>query len=611
MELPFCRRTWNTRLLRATGAGAAGIGLLAAALYLAATRRGVAKAPAEQAKLIDIALGSDDEAERRAASRQLAELNAGVLKRIKRLRVVITTYSDTDPPVPATLPETARKLLTDSGVAVVDAKGGATDAILRIYACCSPRCAIYGGTVQYTSAQVGGVSVVEVGGRPAHVVTFSSEPNTPWAASVYCCPKPRDAPFEEVFGMALFPPLATILGSRGQEPLIAALGNQHEVSDIRKYWRRAAAVAALGELDNQRAVEALIGALHNKQDDYDPLVEETAIRALGRLKNPRAIEPLIAALGSTGLFGDVAAEALGRSRDPRAFKPLIAALRRDLPSFQAAVARALGEFGDPGAVEPLIALLKVGRMDAPEAAAAALGRLKDSRAVAPLIVVLRDGNWMARKSAAIALGLLQDPRAVEPLIATLKNNRPDIGGRFGIDVSVFVRQAAAEALGRLNDPRALEPLVAALKDDRVEMASAAALARFNDPRGFERLLAQVKNIGPGEIEALGQSKAPEARRLLIIALRDDINDEYRLLAATALGRFDDPQVLEPLVAALRGDSNDVRAVRVREEAATVLGKLKDPRAIQPLRSLLARNCSPAVVTALVRLELHGRLAGGR
>ena len=114
------------------------------------------------------------------------------------------------------------------------------------------------------------------------------------------------------------------------------------------------------------------------------------------------------------------------------------------------------------------------------------------------------------------------------------------------------RWLAARVLGRLNDPRAVEPLIGALKDRR---------------------------IGTGAAEALGQ--------------------------------LADPGAVEPLVAALEyaPRSEPLFTERnLRVAAAAALAKLAGPQAIQPLRSLPRRECSSAAVAALVRRELHSRLA---
>jgi len=56
---------------------------------------------------------------------------------------------------------------------------------------------------------------------------------------------------------------------------------------------RRAAVDALGELRDRRAVAPAIAALK----DADRLVRLSAARALRQIKDPRAIEPLIEAMG--------------------------------------------------------------------------------------------------------------------------------------------------------------------------------------------------------------------------------------------------------------------------------------------------------------------------
>jgi HEAT repeat protein len=66
------------------------------------------------------------------------------------------------------------------------------------------------------------------------------------------------------------------------ETMLAMLGDDH-------HWVRYAAAVALGELEDVRAVDALIPLLAG---DVDYLVRAGAARSLGRIRHPKAIRPL-------------------------------------------------------------------------------------------------------------------------------------------------------------------------------------------------------------------------------------------------------------------------------------------------------------------------------
>ena len=77
---------------------------------------------------------------------------------------------------------------------------------------------------------------------------------------------------------------------------------------------RATAAHALGEIDDARAVDALIGALK----DEDPEVREMVAWALGELEQARAVPGLVSALGDADWRPRAkAAWALGEIRAPR------------------------------------------------------------------------------------------------------------------------------------------------------------------------------------------------------------------------------------------------------------------------------------------------------
>jgi HEAT repeat protein len=367
-----------------------------------------------------------------------------------------------------------------------------------------------------------------------------------------------------------------------QSDHVSQLIDQLNGADFRA---RVSAATALGEIKDPRAVEPLIAALNNPNEDLD--FRRAAAEALGEIKDPRAIEPLIAVLEDTDSFlrwraaralsetaakvsdsrtRTIVVEALRKMGDPQAAEPLIAAVTgheqldrvselinqlKDTDfSKRASAATQLG-FGDKDyqgqdddhrAVEPLIAALKDSNSDVRSSAVRALGELKDSRAVAPLIATLNDSDRHVRSGAAQALGKLKDRRTVEPLIAALK------------DSDWEVRSDAARSLGEIADSRAVESLIAALKDwsGGVRMSAANALGEIGDRRAVASLTATLKDsdsqIRGTALGALSRINNPRSVKPIIVAAKSLLDDLFgRSYALSALESISDARAVPLLV----------------------------------------------------------------
>jgi HEAT repeat protein len=190
---------------------------------------------------------------------------------------------------------------------------------------------------------------------------------------------------------------------------------------------RLAAARELGGLKAERAVPALIEALHDSQLG----VRLAAAGALGEIGSPRATPALVVVLRD----GDpqvrkAAASALGETADPSAMEALLAGLDDPELTVRFAVGTALGRFGD-AALPPLMQRLKEGNPDARSAAAFALARIQDPRSTDALLAALNDEHLNVRRFVAEALGMLRDDRAVETLVGLMQQPlRPEDVKRF-------------------------------------------------------------------------------------------------------------------------------------------------------------------------------------
>ena len=99
---------------------------------------------------------------------------------------------------------------------------------------------------------------------------------------------------------------ADALGKVGTEKAIDALIAVLEDKDMVKYFRGRAA-EALGKIGTEKAIDALIAVLKDK--DTDRYLRKDAASALGEIGTEKAIDPLIAVLEDEGMDRDVRGDA--------------------------------------------------------------------------------------------------------------------------------------------------------------------------------------------------------------------------------------------------------------------------------------------------------------
>ncbi len=233
-------------------------------------------------------------------------------------------------------------------------------------------------------------------------------------------------------------------------------------SDGRDDWTQfcVAAVGALGDIGDTRAVEPLIKTLHGE----DFLVRWRAVEALGEIGDARAVEPLGEELGNSPKYA-LESVILGTSPDPSADK-----------DYCMDIVYALCEIGNPRAVELLIGVLSDDNDEFP-----LNDKQQDYRDLGlPLLPDYVD----VIITAVDGLGKIGDPRAVKPLIEALGHHETD------------VRLHAAKALGKIGDETAVVSLIEALDDDDEEVGECAADSLVNI--GNVRALDFLHNKGFAE-----------------------------------------------------------------------------------------------------------------
>ena len=211
---------------------------------------------------------------------------------------------------------------------------------------------------------------------------------------------------------------------------------QDEVSALRsrKWWRRLEAAVNLGNIHSRDAVQPLIAAVQDTNED----VRLAAVRSLGQLGSDQGLGVLLDALEDEGqwtpakiveiLVGigpEIESEVLQRidsgrsSRSRKLYVELCGHLRllegasgirslADDPeaTVRAAVAKALGMIGHDSASDTLAGLLTDQDCHVRAEAAKSLGRLASAETAENLKKALEDPEWQVRRNAAVSLCLL-------------------------------------------------------------------------------------------------------------------------------------------------------------------------------------------------------------
>jgi HEAT repeat protein len=245
------------------------------------------------------------------------------------------------------------------------------------------------------------------------------------------------------------------------------------------------ALDALGAIFDDRATEAILGAMH----DDDPDVRERAAKVLRRRElldvwrnawlQRVEEEDEVEAIGTLHLDDEKAFADSGA----REIDNLITALKEQKGTAQVAASMRLMMMGRP-AVEGLIRALRNEDRALQMAAAELLGEMREV-AVDPLMDALQDADTFVRTVAARNLGKIGSERSIEALIATLHREH-----------NARVKATVAEALGYIGHRRSIDPLVVALRDrdEEVQIAAAYSLGYIGDRQAIEPLIQALNDV---------------------------------------------------------------------------------------------------------------------
>jgi len=189
------------------------------------------------------------------------------------------------------------------------------------------------------------------------------------------------------------------------------------------------------------------------------------------------------------------------------------------------------------------------------------------------------------------IGTLLDTQL--PLLGDLNDSRiiyPLI--RALDDPESIVRALAVFALGKTRNPRAFRPLLAMLERrktlDYASVLAAEALGHFNDLRAVDPLIDAAKDknykMRAQATLSLGRLKAEKAESLIRQNLEDP-RPFVRLNAAFALEAMQIPDLAQCILWALKKEKDFTNQFSF----INILGNAKDPVAIQPLLEILATS----------------------
>jgi len=371
---------------------------------------------------------------------------------------------------------------------------------------------------------------------------------------------------------------------------------------------RALAAFALGQIQNERAVSALLERL-NPAVEKSALVRARAADALGKIASNKlaaaalggygvkgVADALVRSLPAAGepvsddakLAGSAALTALLRLRQASAVEAIAAQLRSPDADLRWQAANALARIRDgiETAAPALLPLLDDKEPLARANAARALGVAKAPQAVAPLIKRLADKDERVVASAITALGAIRDARAVDPLVglgdSLLARYRAFDRDKLGVPSEQNLLLLIAAALGDIKDERA-GPFLKAFRfaDGKLgaQLEAEIAAAKLGESAFFDAP-ANVKLPGDdwkamsSYAQGLGQLATDRAKALLL-----------DLLTGKTYGKPDVraiPSILRSLAAAKAEGLRDILLERlkapdvyVRETAASLLGELGD------------------------------------
>ena len=421
--------------------------------------------------------------------------------------------------------------------------------------------------------------------------------------------------------------LGVIHHSSALDTMLAELNNS-------SYVIRKEVVTRLGGFKDRKTVEPLIAILENEEESKS--IRAAAVASLNALRDERAAPALRKALNDENSAVRLqAVAALGSIRDAKSVIQLSEMVenRLETDAIRAAAVTALGNIGDQTSEDLLLRAVDIRIGNISNNGIIALGKLESTKAVPKLITILEDkripldastavlANASPRMKAAVALGQIGGIEATNALANRLIDDTEYI---------IALEDAANRRNLALNDRKRNWSwriiVVAAKKHNLPEFIAEKMQARVNDKwegnpirNAASVALGRTRSLDVSQLrEALSDSDVDTRKDTVrkigetnTVALTTDLvlvangenedNKDVRRLATQALGELADSSTTDALIEIMNNDENHIE---IRRDAARALGKIATNDAVsalvQKLTTLYADKTERAFQIDLIR-----------
>lgn len=346
-------------------------------------------------------------------------------------------------------------------------------------------------------------------------------------------------------------------------------------TDLEARQIRKRAAAALGDLGDAEAVEALVEVLGSKDQDQDQDQEMIllAAEALGKIGSADAVDGLLTAMaGCKSSSKDLIESRKALYQTLKVALSEIAAKAGERAS--EALSRRIEAFqkGDERVVAELTELIA----QTEKAAAKQMLGILETRKITSASV--KDEKVFALRIAITTLGRLGISDASDTFIDNLGDAR-----------YYMLYADMVDALGGIADQKAMSWLGECLTSSRLDMR-----LRVRGIVALGRACRKRKALNDGKPD----EHVEKAVSKLLSGLEAD-EPEICRAAAEALGDTGDEKAVRPLISLIETGSN------AKAEAARSLGRLRDAAAVEPLCGLLRSSDRQEVLSALTAVGLIG------
>jgi HEAT repeat protein len=295
----------------------------------------------------------------------------------------------------------------------------------------------------------------------------------------------------------------------------------------RRWWRRAEAAERLGLMRTRTAIDPLIAAMGDPEEE----VRIRAARALGLIRGTTSIRPLVKALGDPSRWSAIRVAEILIRVGAEAVEELLAAYEGLPHHGRVSALDILGRIKSLKAVPLLRRSLQDPSADLRARAAHGLGRIGDPAFAADLMPALKDADWPVRAMAAKALGQVGARGAIPALSEALADRQWWVRANAGEALRALGPEGRDALIRMLDAPDtyARHQAVAQLEEGRIVDDYVSDIASPDPVRRDAAIRFIEKVISLRRFDRLAQQAAENAeeaiRRALTRALRGEAHGD--------------------------------------------------------------------------------------